>query len=116
MNYFFASQSLPMEDWTSSATSQSICMKNNTMKRGLLTSNERKYPEEYEFQIFTLEQSRISTAFILKARQIKITLGTPDKDPELSQSNFATFTLLYKNASWISSKLMIVKHHWGIIF
>lgn len=37
MNDFSASQSLPVEDWTSSATSQSICMKNNTMKRG---SNE----------------------------------------------------------------------------
>lgn len=73
-------------------------MKNNTMKRGLLTSNERKYPEEYEFQICTLEQSRISTAFIPKARQITTTLGTSDKDPEPSQSNFTTFTLLNKNS------------------
>lgn len=56
------------------------------------TSNERKYPEEYEFQICTFEQSRTSTAFILKGRQIAITLGTSDKDPELSQSNSTTFT------------------------
>lgn len=79
MNDFSASQSLPMGDWTTSATSQSICMKNNTMKRGLLTSNERKYPEEYQFQICTLEQSRISTAFIPKARQIKLHLGPQTK-------------------------------------
>lgn len=76
MNDFFISESLPMECCTSSATIQSICMKNNTMKKGLLTSNERKYPEEYEFQIYTLKQSRISTAFILKARQITSPLGT----------------------------------------
>lgn len=69
------------------------------MERGLLTSNERKYPEEYEFHICTLEQSRISTAFILKARQITITLGTSDKDPELSQTYFTTSTLLNKNSS-----------------
>lgn len=82
MNDFFASQNLPMEDWTPSVTSQSIYMKSNTMKRGLLTSNEGKYAEEYEFQTCTLEQSRISPAFIPKARQITITLGTSDKDPE----------------------------------
>lgn len=76
MNDFFTSESLPVDCCTSSATIQSICMKNSTMKTGLLTSNERKYPEEYEFQIYALEQSRISITFILKAKQITSPLGT----------------------------------------
>lgn len=76
MNDFFTFESLPVECCTPSATIQSICMKNNTMKRGLLTSDEGKYPEEYEFQIYTLTQNRISIAFILKARQITSPLGT----------------------------------------
>jgi len=59
-------------------------MKNNTVKRGLLTSNERKYPKEHECRIYTLEQSRISIAFILKARQITSPLGTYAKDTEVN--------------------------------
>mgnify|MGYP001856369223 CR=1 FL=1 len=76
MNDFFISEILSVECSTPSATTQSICMKNNTMKRGLLTSDEGIYPEEYEFQIYTPEQSRISIAFILKARQVTSPLGT----------------------------------------
>lgn len=76
MNDFFTSETLPMDCRTSSATIQSICIKNNTMRRGLLTSNERKYPEAYEFQIYPLKQSRISIVFIPKARQKASPLGT----------------------------------------
>lgn len=76
MNDFFTSETLSMHCCTSSATIQSICKKNNTMIMGLLTSNERKYPEEYEFQIYPLKQSRISIAFIPKARQKTSPLGT----------------------------------------